>query len=144
MINLWTREEYHKKLNWKERYWLEDCPFCTNIKEQEGHIIWKWKCWYIMHNMYPYSWNEKHLMAIPYTHKKCYLDLSDEEILDFKNVNIFLKEFFGEDNYFSCLRETIANRSVEHLHYHYIPWKLKWKYLRKMLMDQWFPIKEEL
>lgn len=143
MINFWTREEYHKKI-WEDIYLKDNCPFCTNIKEQEWYIIWKWKYWFIIHNIYPYSWNDKHIMAVPYIHKKYFLELNDDEILDLKNVNKFIKDFFWEDNYFSCLRETIANRSIEHLHYHYIPWKLQWKYLRKMLMDQWFPIKEKL
>lgn len=143
MVKIWTRDEYHLNKS-KEIYTEEDCPFCTNINENEWNIIWKWEYWFLIHNAYPYSWNEKHLMAVPYTHKKVYLELTDEEILDFKNVQIFIKDFFWEENYFSCLRETMANRSVEHMHYHFIPGKLKWKYLRKMLMDQWFPIIEEL
>jgi hypothetical protein len=38
----------------------------------------------------------------------------------------------------------MANRSVEHLHMHFLAGKLQWRYLRKMLENQWFPIKEDL
>lgn len=99
MVNFWTREKYHE-IKWKKVYWKDNCPFCTNIKEQEWHIIWKWKYWFLIHNLYPYSWNNKHLMAVPYTHKKYYLELSDEEILDLKNVNIFIKDFFEKKTIF--------------------------------------------
>jgi len=145
MLNIWTRKEYHEK-KWKEIYWLDNCPFCTNLKEKNNtwEILRRWKYCFVIYNNYPYSGNNKHIMLIPYSHKKYYLELSDEEILDFKNANIFIKNFFNDDNYFSFLRETMANRSVEHLHYHYLIWKLQWKYLRKMLMDQGFPIVEDL
>lgn len=71
---LWTREEYHKK-KWKHIYSKNNCPFCTNIKENEWYIVWKWKYWFIIHNRYPYSWDNQHLMAVPYTHKKYYLGI---------------------------------------------------------------------
>lgn len=142
MIEVWTRNEYYSK-KWKKVYWEDDCPFCKT-EEQEWHTIWKWKYWYILHNLYPYTWDERHLMVVPYVHKKYYLELTDEEILDYKNACIFIREFYWDKNYFSCLRETMANKSIEHLHYHFISWKLQWKYLRKMLMDQWFPIIEDL
>lgn len=142
MLSFWTREDYHEK-KWKKMYKKKDCPFCK-IEEQEWHIVWKWKKWFILHNLYPYSGNEKHLMAVPYTHKKYFLDLTDEEILELKDIHVFIRAFYWEENYFSCLRETLANRSVEHLHYHFLPGKLQWKYLRKMLMDQGFPIIEKL
>ncbi len=82
-------------------------------------------------------------MAIPYRHHKFFTELSDEEILELKDIALFIKDFYGDGDYFSCLRETMGNRSVEHLHMHYLPWKLQWKYLRKMLMGQGFPIVED-
>ena len=142
MVNIWTRSEYHNK-KWKDIYWEEDCPFCQP-KDQKWHTCWEGKYWYILHNLYPYSWNDRHLMAVPYKHKKVFLELDDTEILELREIHEFVKNFYWEQNYFSCLRETMANRSVEHLHIHFIPWKLQGKYLRKMLMDQWFPIIEKL
>lgn len=141
-MKLLTRDEYHKQ-KWKIVFWKDDCPFC-NAESQKWHTIWRWKVWYIIHNLSPYSWNEKHIMAVPYSHKIYFTELSDEEILELIEVWNFVKKFFNWENYFSCIRETMANRSVEHLHIHYIPWKLQWKYLRKMLESQGFPIKEDL
>lgn len=83
-------------------------------------------------------------MAVPYSHKKYSIELSSKELLELKDIYIFVKGFYLEENYFSCTRETMWNRSVEHIHIHFIPWRLQWKYLRKILENQWFPIKEEL
>jgi hypothetical protein len=38
----------------------------------------------------------------------------------------------------------MGNRSVEHYHMHFIAGKLQGKYLRNMLMNQGFPIEEDL
>lgn len=83
-------------------------------------------------------------MAVTYSHKKYFLDLNDQEILELRQIHLFVKDFYKGNNYFSCLRETMANRSIEHLHMHFLPWKLQGKYLRNMLMNQWFPIEEYL
>lgn len=139
---LQSRDEYHKKI-WNKILWLNECPFCCR-EDQKWHTIWKWKYWYILHNIFPYSWNDQHIMAVPYEHKIYFTELSNEEILELRDVGNIVKDFYNWENYFSCIRETLANRSIEHLHIHYIPWKLQWKYLRKMLEHQWFPIKEEL
>jgi len=138
MQEIITRKEYHAK-KWKKIYWLIDCPFCNH-----NNILWKWKTWFIVRNISPYSWDENHLMAVPYRHIKFSVELSLEEFSWLKEVHNFVKNYFWEVNYFSATRETMWNRSVEHLHIHFIPWRLQWKYLRKMLENQWFPIKEEL
>lgn len=138
MEKLLTREEYHKK-KWKKIYGKEDCPFCS-----DKEIIWEWKFRNIVRNTAPYTWDINHLMAIPKAHKQFSVDLSEEEFLEFRKVQLFVKEYFWEKHYFSATRETMGNRSVEHLHIHFIPWKLQGKYLRKMLELQGFPITENL
>ena len=143
MIKLWTRAEYHT-IKWYWIYWKNNCPLCDIIKWKKDNLLWKGKYWFVVHNLYPYSWNEKHLMAMPILHKKYFIDLNKNEILEYKQVHLFIKNYFWDEDYFSCNRETMWNRSIEHLHIHFIPWILKWKYLRKMLMDQWFPIVEKL
>jgi hypothetical protein len=70
--------------------------------------------------------------------------LSSEELQELKEVYKKVKYFFWEQTYFSCTRETKDYRSIEHYHTHFIPGKLKWKYLRKMLEEQGFPIKEDM
>jgi len=138
MKKILTRAEYHAK-KWKKIYGLEDCPFCN-----EADIIWKWKYWFIVRNFSPYSGDEKHLMAIPFEHKQFSIELTKDEFAGLKEIQDFVKGFYWEENYFSDTRETMWNRSVEHLHIHFIPWRLQGKYLRKMLENQGFPIKENL
>ena len=144
MINFWTREQYHKKIWRKKIIWKNNCPFCDWKNKNPEEILWKWKNLLIIYNIYPYSWDKNHLMIIPKKHRILYADLSNEEILEMKECHKFLKKYFWEKNYFSFSRETSndESRSIEHLHIHFLVWKLQWKYLRKMLMDQWFPIKE--
>ena len=131
-----TREEYHAK-KWKKVYWKDDCPFCFDFEP-----IWEWEHWYLVKNISPYSWNEQHLMAVPHKHKNFSFELSLEELSELKNIHNFVRKFYWKEDYFSCTRETMSNRSIEHLHINFIPWKLQGKYLRKMLEDQWFTIKE--
>lgn len=143
-MKILTREEYHAKKWNKKIYWKEDCPFCDIEKNKQDEIIWKWKFWNIIYNIGSYSWDKNHIMAVPKIHKMFFSELNEEEILELKKVHEFVKKYFWEKQYFSFTRETLANRSVEHLHMHFLVWKLQWKFLRKMLELQWFPIKQEL
>ena len=135
-----TRQEYHQK-KWKKIFGKEDCPFCY-IKKNE--IYWKGNFWYLTFALTPYSWDERHLMAIPYEHIIYSYDLTLEHFQELLEVQKIVKDFFKEEDYFSFTRESLANRSIEHLHIHFLVWRLKWKFLRKMLELQWFPIKEDL
>ena len=116
------------------------------MEDQEENIVWKWKYWYILHNIYPYSGDEGHIMAVPYKHRQFSVELSSQEFAEMKEIQEFVKGFFKgkSKDYFSATRETMWNRSVEHVHIHFISWKLQWKYLRKMLQNQGFPIVQEL
>ena len=118
-----------------------ECPFC-DISAQKDHTLWKGKYWYILHNIYPYSGDEKHLMAVPYTHKAFSYELDPYEISELSEIYRWMKGFYGEGDYFSCTRETLGNRSIEHYHMHFLPGKLQWRYIRKMLELQGFPIVE--
>lgn len=142
MLNLGKREEYHKLLG-HGILGKDECPFC-DLEWNKNRIIWRGKYWYLIHNKYPYSGNEKHIMAVPYRHIQFSTDLSAQEHLEMGDVYEAVKRFYGEENYFSATRETMANRSIEHLHMHFIPGKLQWKYLRCMLENQGFPIDAEV
>jgi len=145
MIKLWTRQDLHDKIQWQGQdfFWKEDCPFC-DVDWQKWHTLWQGEYWYILHNIYPYSGNELHIMAVPYEHKIYSTELNEAELKELQIVYKKVKEFFWEENYFSCVRESMINRSVEHYHIHFIPWRLQGKYLRKMLERQGFPIIEDL
>lgn len=63
-----SRKEYHEK-KWKKVYWLDDCPFCNKENEEKNNrIIWQWKHWHIIYNLSSYSWDNRHIMAIPNEH----------------------------------------------------------------------------
>jgi len=149
MPQFWKREEYDA-ITWvhtetgegKKVFWKENCPFCIE-SEHEEFLVWEGKYWKIMYNKYPYSGDEKHLMAMPIEHKAFSYELSPEELTELHDVHAWIKTFYWDENYFSCTRETMANRSIEHLHIHFLPGKLQGMYLRKMLENQGFPIKED-
>ncbi len=75
-------------------------------------------------------------MAVPYRHVKYSHELISEEFLEMKQIQDFMKEFYGKSQYFSATRESMANRSIEHVHMHFIPGKLQGAYLRCMLENQ--------
>lgn len=137
-----TREEYHN-LKIKKVLWKDECPFCKK-DEQSWHTIWEWKYWYILHNFSPYSWDHRHIMAVPYEHIEYSTWLSKEHFEELHDIQKFVKGFFWNDEYFSFTRESMWNRSVKHLHIHFLVWKLQWKYLRKMLENQGYPIMQDL
>ena len=130
-----SREEYEiivKKIIWKD-----SCPFC-NIEWQWKCVIWKGEYWFIQHNMYPYLWLKEHIMAIPYSHKAFTSELSPEEFAEMSEVQKNIKKFYWDNEYFSFMRETLWNRSVEHLHYHYLPWVLNASKIENLLREQGF------
>jgi len=112
------REEYD---NNKFYFTLENCPFCTNLDKNK--IIFESKYWFVMHNDYPYFDDTNWLMAIPKRHVKFSFDLNKKEFADFLEIEKFMKKYYQDlGDYFSFVRQTKSNRSVEHLHYHYLVW----------------------
>ncbi len=142
MPKFWSRDDYFKII-WKGIYEKHECPLC-DFDWNKGHTIWEWNHLHIIHNIFPYSWDDKHLMVVPYTHKDFSHELTVEELSEMKEVYNFMKEFYWEEHYFSCTRESYWNRSIKHYHMHFLPWRLEWKFLRKMLKGQGFPIDDEL
>ncbi len=142
MPKTWTREEYHMTKG-KKVFWKEDCPFC-DLEANKERIIWRGKHWFFIQNKYPYSGEENHIMLVPFQHILYSYELQTEQTQELVEAYKFVKEFFWEQMYFSCTRETIDNRSVEHFHMHFLPWRLQWKYIRNMLMNQGFPVVQNL
>ena len=143
MIQLVSREEYHR--NKKKRVLdKEICPFCGPSRDPESYTGWSSEYWDMFINKSPYSGQANHLMAVPKRHVAFVHELTKEELADMRAVYEYVGEFYGDQDYFSCTRETMANRSVEHYHVHFMPGKLQGKYLRYMLMHQGFPVDEDL
>lgn len=123
MKKITTRKEYDD-LTREKILGRDECPFC-DLEMNSEHIVWRGKYWYILRNLFPYSGTEKHVMVVPYEHKLFSRELSPEETLELMDIHRFLASFYGEEEYFSCTRESLSNRSVEHIHMHFIPGRLK-------------------
>ncbi len=126
-MDIHKRNIWENRLNSEKAVWKDKCPFCINDWEEKQYIIRETKYWTIRHNKFPYYWEWKHLMVIPKKHKEFTFSLSIEELKDYKNIELFMKEYYIGEEYFSFIRQTMWNRSIKHLHYHYLNWKLSHK-----------------
>ncbi len=143
MVVIGTRDDYRKVLNGRSFLGRDDCPFCDR-ENMKDDIIWEGKNWILLYNKYPYTGNDRHIVAVPREHKALSSELTPEEFTELHDVHARVKEFFWEENYFSFTRETFSNtRSVEHYHIHFLAGIIQGKYLRKMLENQGFPVKED-
>lgn len=101
--------------------------FCTSDWEEAQYVIKETKYWSIRYNKYPYYWWKDHIMALPKKHKEYTYLLSKEELKDYKNVEIFMKNYFKWKEYYSFMRQSMWWRSIKHLHYHYLTWKISYR-----------------
>lgn len=117
---------------WKDSIWKENCPFC---EMDEKLIIWKWKYLNIRHNKYPYNWLLNHLLLIPNRHIEHTQDLNNNELIEIKKAEKFLKKYYKNIDYFSFIRHTNWWKSIKHIHYHYLPGKIYSNDLEKILKN---------
>lgn len=61
----------------------DGCPFCVAPTREDGHglIVRRGEYCYVVMNLFPY--NPGHLLICPYRHVSRYVDLTDEETLEF-------------------------------------------------------------
>lgn len=114
-----NREEYCKKSKYM---WKNNCPFCSEKVYSLNKILFETDFWLVIYNKYPYFKAEKNLLVFPKKHREFSWQLNKKELWDLKEVEKKLKDFYKWYNYFSFLRQTRWNKSVEHLHYHYLIW----------------------
>lgn len=131
-----SREEYEKikKRDLADK-WKTNCPFCDISKHQE-FIIWEWKYFKIIHNKFPYGWLKNHLLVIP---RRCIshtCKLLPNELSELPKINVFMKNFYWALPYFSFIREVGESKSIDHLHYHYLPGNIYDEPLEEMLKKQ--------
>ncbi len=81
---------------------------------------------------------KNHIMAVPKRHVIYAKDLTSEELSDYKAVEAFVYDFYTQQNlsYFTFMRESLEGRSIEHLHYHFLPGKLYYEEIEDMLKKQ--------
>jgi len=113
-----TREEYLKN---KHYYTIKDCPFCTKLVKNET-ILFETDLWIVKENDYPYNNIDKHLLVFPKRHIKKTSQINKKEWEDYYNIQQFMYNFFWNKEFFSFIRHTEGNKSVEHLHFHYLSW----------------------
>ncbi len=118
-MDVGTREEWSKIM--PKDMWKTECPFCDITKTP---VLKVFIHWFICYNKYPYWWNKDHLLLIPKKHKQFATLLSQEETQELPLIEQYIKEYYQETDYFSFTRHTNQWRSLEHLHYHYLPWTI--------------------
>lgn len=145
MVQLGSRQDYNKFLGNRELLEAHECPFCI-AEEHQDMIIWEGKYWMMIYNKYPYTGNDQHIMAVPRAHKEFFVEFTEEEVAELKQVHEEVKKFFWDKTYFSFCREThgTVTKSIKHYHMQFIGAELEGKYLRKMLHKQGFPIDQDL
>ena len=133
----------HKREDWdkvspKDK-WSNNCVLCSWYKSEDSqYIIKTFNYWHIVHNKYPVLWLDTHLMAIPKRHVILSKDLDGEELTEYKDILSFMHDFFKWEKYFSFIRESPKSRSLEHLHYHFLPWCINYKDIELFLTKQGF------
>lgn len=131
------RKIWMEKMKWKDSIWIENCPFCQDNSESDNlWFVKKFKFWNIKKNLYPYNWIKDHLLLIPYRHIEHTKLLNENELIELKEINEFIEKYFGEQNYFSFIRETNWWKSVKHIHYHYLPWILFSDKMEEIMKEQ--------
>lgn len=129
-MELGTRAEWYK--NCPDDKWATDCPLC----KKNDLVIWESNHWIICHNKYPVLDLKNHFMAVPKRHVVLTKDLSIEEYAEFQSVEEHMNILFENQSYFSTIREDRESRSLEHLHYHFLPGKLQYSHLEHILQNQ--------
>lgn len=96
---------------------MNNCPFCN-----EKNIVFETEFWKVINNKYAFYYWVKHMLVFPKRHVLFSKDLTENEFSDYKNVENFMSKEFWDVFYFSFTRQSLWNRKVEHMHYHYITW----------------------
>ncbi|WP_168581413.1 HIT family protein [Gephyromycinifex aptenodytis] len=103
------------------------CPFCdvTERSDAEGLVVRRGESCFVVLNLFPY--NPGHLLICPYRHVPRYLDLTDEETLEFTSLTkqaIRALEAAAAPMGFNLgmNQGAVAGAGVEaHLHQHVVP-----------------------
>lgn len=105
----------------------DGCPFCEapNKSDEDGLIVHRGEHCFVVMNLFPY--NGGHLLVCPYRHVSYYIDLTDEETLEFtkltKQAIHALKAASGPAGFNIGMNQgDVAGAGVAaHLHQHVVP-----------------------
>ncbi len=105
----------------------EGCPFCAAPAkaDAEGLVVHRGRHCYVVMNLFPY--NPGHVLVCPYRHVSLYVDLTEEETLEFtrltKQAITALKGSSGPHGFNIGMNQgEVAGAGVAaHLHQHVVP-----------------------
>jgi ATP adenylyltransferase len=105
----------------------EGCPFCSVVgkDDAEGLIVHRGQTCYVVMNLFPY--NPGHVLVCPYRHVSLYVDLTDEESLEFSALTkaslIALESCSLPMGYNIGINQgAVAGAGIRaHLHQHIVP-----------------------
>lgn len=105
----------------------EGCPFCsvTAKNDAEGLIVHRGESCYVVMNLFPY--NPGHVLVCPYRHVSLYVDLTDEETLEFGSLTkasiVALEGSSSPMGYNIGINQgAVAGAGIRaHLHQHIVP-----------------------
>ena len=105
----------------------DGCPFCAapGKDDVEGLVVARGEHCYVVMNLFPY--NAGHVLVCPYRHVSLYVDLTDEETVEFtamtKTAIRVLQETSGPHGFNLGMNQgEVAGAGVAaHLHQHVIP-----------------------
>lgn len=98
----------------------KDCPFC----KRDEYLLQEFHFWNVLKNKYPYKNLEKHILLVPKRHIDHAKYLLPEELAEIPEIEKYIERYFSGEDYFSFTRHTNEGKSIEHIHYHYLPGKL--------------------
>ena len=105
----------------------EGCPFCavTAKDDADGLIVHRGQSCYVVMNLFPY--NPGHVLVCPYRHVSLYVELTDEETLEFGSLTkasiVALEGSSAPMGYNIGINQgAVAGAGVRaHLHQHIVP-----------------------
>lgn len=105
----------------------EGCPFCASPKksDEQGLVVHRGEHCFVVMNLFPY--NPGHLLVCPYRHVPLYVDLTEEETLEFTELTKqgirALQKASGPQGFNLGMNQgEVAGAGVAaHLHQHIVP-----------------------
>lgn len=134
-MKLFDREIWEKTQ--PKDLWKSQCAFCSEYIDL-SYQIYETTHWRVLHNKFPVLWLKTQLLAIPKEHYTLAHEIPAEVMAEYPKIEKFVYQFYKWWPYFTFMRESLQNRSMEHIHYHFLPGKINYKHLEYVLLDQGF------
>lgn len=133
----YSEEEYNKIKPIDK--WVAYCPFCSTDRawNNDDRLIRENDNWFIIYPTKPCGGvhrYKKHLILIPKKHHINTTSFSKEELLSKHEAEIWLEQYFTDQQYCSFVRHTDEIKSIQHLHYHYFWGNIRYRDIAKSLL----------